>query len=488
MCIRDRDGTVEFWANDFDLNTFDNCTDCGPSELFYSFTENLRDSSFIFDCNDVGIQTAEIFITDIAGNKSSCVISFNVTPVAACGQSRMAAVDGVIFTEAGKELESVTVLLEDMENNVRSTDATTANGTYSFEAAINSDYMLKPEKDDDLLNGITTFDVILLRKHILGIDLLTSPYQLLAADINNSGSLSTLDLVILRKAILGIEDSFPNNTSWRFVQADYDFPMNPLATDMPQEVLLEALNKDMSVDFVGIKVGDINGSAITASLQQAETRSRATYPISVADRPMKQGQSYEVVFTSEASVPAGIQFTMDWNTDYITFDKVIENEFSRSENVGLRHIDRGLLTYSWDKQAKAANNFEYTIQITAKQDGLLSELLNITSTITPAEAYTLEGESLAVQLDFTAPITFEVLQNTPNPFTQSTLIPFVLPAPSAAKLVVMNTSGAVLKVVERDFEKGYNQISLEDLKASGVLYYRLETAFGTVTKKMVQVR
>ena len=125
----------------------------------------------------------------------------------------------------------------------------------------------------------------------MGIDLLTSPYQLLAADINNSGSLSTLDLVILRKAILGIEDSFPNNTSWRFVQADYDFPMNPLATDMPQEVLLEALNKDMSVDFVGIKVGDINGSAITASLQQAETRSRATYPISVADRPMKQGLS-----------------------------------------------------------------------------------------------------------------------------------------------------------------------------------------------------
>lgn len=72
------------------------------------------------------------------------------------------------------------------------------------------------------LNGVTTGDLVSISKHILGIQPLESPYQLIAADANNSGSVTTFDIVELRKLILGIYQQLPNNSSWRFVP-DYCF-------------------------------------------------------------------------------------------------------------------------------------------------------------------------------------------------------------------------------------------------------------------------
>lgn len=49
-----------------------------------------------------------------------------------------------------------------------------------------------------------------------GIKPLNSPYKMIAADANHSNSITTFDVVEIRKLILGIYSKFPNNTSWRF--------------------------------------------------------------------------------------------------------------------------------------------------------------------------------------------------------------------------------------------------------------------------------
>ncbi|MEZ4948564.1 MAG: hypothetical protein R2784_04100 [Saprospiraceae bacterium] len=53
---------------------------------------------------------------------------------------------------------------------------------------------------------------------------MTSPYKIIAADANNSGSVTTLDLGSTEKLILNVINDLPNTTSWRFVWADYVFP------------------------------------------------------------------------------------------------------------------------------------------------------------------------------------------------------------------------------------------------------------------------
>jgi len=71
--------------------------------------------------------------------------------------------------------------------------------------------------------GVTTVDLSIIRRHILNITPLDSPYKLLAADVNGSDTVTTLDISLIRKMILGSIDTFPAGT-WRFVPADHVFP------------------------------------------------------------------------------------------------------------------------------------------------------------------------------------------------------------------------------------------------------------------------
>ncbi|MCC7507248.1 MAG: hypothetical protein IT259_18220, partial [Saprospiraceae bacterium] len=55
---------------------------------------------------------------------------------------------------------------------------------------------------------------------------------------------------------------------------------------------------------------------------------------------------------------------------------------------------------------------------------------------------------------------------------------------------VYDETGRVLFTQKGDFAKGYNAISLDRavLNTSGLLYYKLETATDSATKKMIQTK
>lgn len=61
--------------------------------------------------------------------------------------------------------------------------------------------------------GLSGLDIVKMRKHILGFEELTTPWQLIAADVTGEGNSSSLDIVRLRKVILGFDDEFPNQLS-----------------------------------------------------------------------------------------------------------------------------------------------------------------------------------------------------------------------------------------------------------------------------------
>jgi hypothetical protein len=114
------------------------------------------------------------------------------------------------------------------------------------------------------------------------------PYKLIAADVNNSKSITTLDIIQLRKLILNIDPSFANNSSWRFVDASYTFPnaSNPWAASFPEVKNVNDLVGSLSANFVAIKVGDLNGSAIANSTQGSVRKLTSNLGIQVADMNM----------------------------------------------------------------------------------------------------------------------------------------------------------------------------------------------------------
>ena len=207
------------------------------------------------DCPDGTAKTVVSFVaTDNCGNSSVITGTFTVeaTPP---NLSLM----GIVATEMSEKVENVSVTLEG-NSNVIETYETTAEGLYGFnDLTLGQNYSVTPYLDEDPLNGVSSFDLVLIAKHILQMEELDSPYKMIAADINHSGKVTTADLVELRKVILHITETFPSNTSWRFVEAAFTFPQpnNPFANTFPEAVNINGLTEEEQHDFVAVKIGDV---------------------------------------------------------------------------------------------------------------------------------------------------------------------------------------------------------------------------------------
>ncbi len=170
-----------------------------------------------------------------------------------------ANISGVILTESGTAIPGVVVSLSGDDSQ---TDTTDVNGTYSFEVELNGSYTFTPAKNNDVTvsNGISGQDILSLRAHILGNQLITSPYKILAADVNGSSSISTLDILLTRSVILGNQSSFPGGALWKFVSSDFVFDMqSPFSYDDSRSQL-NILSDQLNQNFIGIKLGDVNDS------------------------------------------------------------------------------------------------------------------------------------------------------------------------------------------------------------------------------------
>ena len=133
----------------------------------------------------------------------------------------------------------------------------------------------------------------------------------------------------------------------------------------------------------------------------------------------------------------------------------------------------------------------FTMTFRAKTNGQLSNNLSIGSALTAAEAYTSDLEVTQVDLTFADDLGegTVLMQNRPNPFSETTVISFMLPKDAPATLSVFDISGKLLKQVTGNFNAGKNNVELraEELNATGVLYYQLESGSYKSTKKMILI-
>ena len=77
-------------------------------------------------------------------------------------------------------------------------------------------------------NGVTTADLVDIRKHILQLTLLDNPFYWLAADANYDGRITTSDFINIRQVLLRLpgEENFDVAGSWRFVPEWYQAESN----------------------------------------------------------------------------------------------------------------------------------------------------------------------------------------------------------------------------------------------------------------------
>ena len=501
-------GSVKAWATDFMVSSLmDNCTptnylvqqlviekDLGSADHYPS----VRTSSLTFTCEEAGRAIpVRLWTMDEAGNANYCLASVNVQDnLNFCNRQNVAVIRGNIKTENDESIVGATV---SASMNAESVGIATTNttGFYSINNLLRgNNYSVRASREDSPLNGVTTFDLALMSKHVLGIAPLSTPYKIIAADVNRDGEVSAIDILHTRRMVLRIQTTFPNGTpSWRFVDKRYifDVPTNPLAEDFPEVVNFTNTPLSAQADFIGLKVGDVSSNAWLGALSAipATVRGgRKALIMNVDDQLLEAGKEYKVAIKSDDFNAQGFQFTLNHTegveilrTENGQFADLTENNFGRFKTA---------LTASWNGEfegGKVDNIF--TIVLRAKQNVKLSDVLTIGSNLTEAEAYNKDGEAMDVKLVFRGSHTeggnFALYQNEPNPFDNQTKISFHLPTESDAKLTIYDAAGRILKTLNQKFAKGYNEVRLtkEDINATGILYYRLDTATHSATKKMI---
>ena len=255
------------------------------SQLLFSFEQNSYTPSMTITCPPAfSVEVPySIWIAD-QGEDHNCngqiawqeryKVEHNVSLVfidnagVCCEPVEGADISGQITTVPVQGIKGVEIKLH-APGHVFPTYITNEDGRYLYGNLVSPDGIkIMPSKNDFHKNGVTTLDLVKIQKHLLGRENIESPYQLLAADANNSQSVSAIDLVELRKLILGIYTDLPATDSWRFVRKDYVFE-NP---EYPWEEMSQPFNEvetitvqvfeDIdSLDFYGIKIGDVNYTA-----------------------------------------------------------------------------------------------------------------------------------------------------------------------------------------------------------------------------------
>jgi hypothetical protein len=312
-----------------------------------------------------------------------------------------------------------------------------------------------------------------MQKHILNIRVIESPYELIAADVNKSGSISIVDMLQLRKIILGIDKEFKENKSWRFVDANYTFKKESNPFRFPEIVNINDLNGSAEAPFYGVKIGDLNGNAAANSSGLGDTREMSEYTLQSANKSLSSGEIFPLTLYADETLQAeGMQFTLHYDPKKLHFESSLVDS-SLLSMLGV-FDEEGLLTLSYASKM-IPDSKVLTLPFKALQSGELSEMVQIGDRITRAEAYIAE-KTMPVSIFFTEKLDGPTLYPPfPNPFIDVVNIPYSLPQKAQVTLDLYDFSGRLVRTIVQDGNPGMNKFIIENISIGSEWRYELRT-------------
>jgi hypothetical protein len=360
------------------------------------------------------------------------------------------------------------------------------DGLFKFSGLENgADYSIYPALNKNPLNGVSTFDLLLIQKHVLNTRKIENPYELIAADVNKSGSISIIDMLQLRKIILGIDKEFKENKSWRFVDAKYTFKKESNPYQFPEIVNINDLNGSAEAHFYGIKIGDVNGNAVANGSGLGDTREQQDYVLQAENKELLAGETYPLTIYADPSLQAeAMQFTLQYDPKKLQFESLLTDSILLSM-MGVFE-EEGLLTLSWASKM-TPESMVLSLPFTALQRGEIADMLQIGDRITRSEAYIGE-RTLPVNLTFTEkPSEPSVLNPYPNPFMDRVNIPYYLPVNASVSLKIFDFSGKLVRSIVQEGNAGLNTFEIDNLPPGSEWKYELSTSHWKKTGVLISV-
>ncbi|MBP6825766.1 MAG: T9SS type A sorting domain-containing protein [Saprospiraceae bacterium] len=393
------------------------------------------------------------------------------------------------------------------------------------------------KKADNYLNGVSTYDLVLISKHIINV-LPLSGFNMLAADANMSGSVTTFDVVELRKLILGIYSELPAANSWRFIDKDLKSAVqnsnNPFLivhstnqggktySDIMDDIkyadeefdefsLPPTANLDSKAEFTGFKVGDVNNTALPSfTQQQTDDRAAGVLPLGTKNLEGRAGTMIEIpVFSLARQSLSGWQMALRFDTSVLQVTGArwpADIPYGAMQDRGWHLAQPGELRLLWF-DGKVASSFEagtalFFVQARLRQDVRREQqLLYLAPNGISPEAYDKELRQLRLDLEpsdqpllsvstalETAALSVYRLSVYPNPAGVHFRLEIEAPAAAAARLEIRDVLGREVIRRSLDLAPGMNAVPDAQLPplAQGQYIISLFTSAGVETIRLVK--
>jgi hypothetical protein len=269
--------------------------------------------------------------------------------------------------EDQKPMGGVTVTLradEEVYNQV-----TDQQGSYSFEIVPASIYHLSAKLASEKLvsNGVDVSDIVAVRKHILNRSKLIGVPHLIGGDPNRDGSIDVADIVGMRKLILNRFTFYSADASgnpedlFRFVGGDYATTSEEQMADaLPQleTLTFDSLQGNLSgIDFVGIKLGDVNGdwappagggstlNAMAVGTPQSQGNATIGFGSSWSD---ENGVVHVALNASASQALMGLELEISWDKDMLELEGMSSDALSHFIPGVHSHEGNASVKVAWD--------------------------------------------------------------------------------------------------------------------------------------------
>ncbi|HEX5626263.1 MAG TPA: carboxypeptidase regulatory-like domain-containing protein [Saprospiraceae bacterium] len=493
-------GSIIVWAKDLNLSSFDNCTQAG--DLIFSFSADTSYRSIEYNCDSLNKQssvtkTVRIYVTDESGNQDYCETTIriqdnnNACPTSGPGLN----LSGKISRENQTTIPGTQVYVKDASGNILKQAVTDFQGQYAFTNLQANSYYLSASKNDDITNGVSTLDIVLIQRHILGLKKLNSSYQILAADVNGSNTITAKDVSDIRRAILGVTTSFPNQTPvWRMIDAAHVFQNPDQPWDAPSRLESDKIAEKLDrLHFTGIKTGDVDLSA-EVNLNGSQSRLRAEQLMwTLAPAKLNANGELEIaILAGKAIELEGFQLGLEGRVGGLQITSIRPEALDiASEDY---RVESNRVKISWAPQhtvSVEAGQRLFTIVFEKPEGAASMDLALKTMSGFSSEAY-VSGNTMTLELQRGGTgagqqEAFAMYPIQPNPFATQALLRFELPGSGNVRLSVFDATGKTVYVRDQWMERGTREmlVSKSELNASGLLYYTLSTPFGSASEKMV---
>ncbi len=471
--------------------------------LFISDNGNFCAESADRDCIDESIANDSVSCTTINAPVCGCDGMTYSNPCEAmkrgivqfadgeCQGGAGLRIGGDVYTTQGEIIDFTEVVIAANLAEYPKTIMNELDGSFAFGSnPVGFNYTITAKKEDVFSNGVSTLDLVLIQKHILGIDPFTNPHLSIAADVNGSQSVSGSDLVTLRQIILGtIPNDVVVDNSWVFAAENQEYVSVQNPWPFQSSIDLTNLNSDaMSENFIGIKLGDVSGD-VQANIQSGSSELTGQDAVSIySERDLVyEGESIEVdVVLKESTEVFGFQMGLKHDGLQLTevTSKVLDldDESYVSEN--------GVTKLNWFSGTAEQDKLSYTLRFTAKKTLHVADAVSLSNDVLSNEVYV--GNSLEIKSLFVDPtealegFTSHVLS---NPIVDNSAIEVVADKSGHYQLKFHDAAGNVILNQKHDLQKGLNRISIERnvFPESGLYYYQLKTGEHVEVKPIVVI-